>query len=399
MQNIFTVDSLTKYLAIIITMMVCLTRLTMAGGEILYGIAVLIGSILWYKQRHFVLLTGDAKKYSIAVLVFFACTLPGALFTGDVLLGLKNFFGMWVYRYLVFVLILAFIKKREYLVYMLAVFLAVTCLDSLVALAQLVFHIDGVDRGWGFGSHKLTLASILAMLLPMMLVIIFDNHFEPILKKISKISVVCMFLGLMAGKSRGAWLTDIVTIPIAVFWYIRHSIKKLAIILLLFIAFAAIVGLSQTYQQRFESITNITTDRSNGDRIWVYRSCIDMAIDHPLTGIGLGQFKRHYSTEYKYPEETQDLPHGHNNFLHVLGENGLPGLLGLIYFTGYFLIKSLKRWKKDMNPYDLLICTTVLAYVCLFGQIEYVLDNSSAIRIFWFLLAILLQMRIIEEKQ
>jgi hypothetical protein len=29
----------------------------------------------------------------------------------------------------------------------------------------------------------------------------------------------------------------------------------------------------------------------------------------------------------------------------------------------------------------------------LFGQIEYIIDNSSAVRIFWFLLAVLLQMK------
>ena len=166
---------------------------------------------------------------------------------------------------------------------------------------------------------------------------------------------------------------------------------------LAFVAIFAFVSCIQNYEGGFTSITNVTTDRSNGDRIWIYRSCIDMAADHPITGVGMGQFKRYYHSGYKYSEETQDLPHGHNNFLQLLAETGIVGVIGLLGFVGYFLVTSFKHWKKDKNPYDLLIFTTVLSYICLFGQIEYTLDNSSGMRIFWFLLAIMLQMKHLEK--
>ena len=37
--------------------------------------------------------------------------------------------------------------------------------------------------------------------------------------------------------------------------------------------------------------------------------------------------------------------------------------------------------------------------MCLFGQVEYIIDNSSAVRLFWFLFAIMLQMKTIEQEK
>ena len=59
---------------------------------------------------------------------------------------------------------------------------------------------------------------------------------------------------------------------------------------------------------------------------------------------------------------------------------------------------SFRRWKKDKNPYDLLILTTVLSYICIFGQVEYTMDLSSGVRIFWFILAIMMQLKALSQK-
>ena len=84
-----------------------------------------------------------------------------------------------------------------------------------------------------------------------------------------------------------------------------------------------------------------------------------------------------------------------NNFFHLLAETGIIGFLGLLYWLSYFLCASLKAYHKKKNPYDLLIFTTVLSYVVLFGQVEYTLDMSANMRIFWFLLGCLLQLKVI----
>ena len=124
-----------------------------------------------------------------------------------------------------------------------------------------------------------------------------------------------------------------------------------------------------------------------------------MIKDHPATGVGPEQFQKHYVKKYKFKQERQGLVHTHNNFIHVTVESGVIGLAGLLYFIGYFLYKSMSNYRKQPNPYDLLIFTTVFGYLCLFGQIEYSLNNSSTVRIMWFLLAVLLKLKETERQR
>ena len=168
--------------------------------------------------------------------------------------------------------------------------------------------------------------------------------------------------------------------------------------LAVFLGIAGFMVSNPQYVQRVQSITNITTDRSNADRIWVWRSALDMLRAHPATGVGLGRFKVSYQTEYKYVQESQKLTHAHNNFLQVSAENGIIGLAGFLYFIGYYLYRSLRNYCIKNNPYDILVFTTFFGYICLFGLIDYSLGFSAGIRTMWFLLAVLLQLKETERQ-
>lgn len=120
---------------------------------------------------------------------------------------------------------------------------------------------------------------------------------------------------------------------------------------------------------------------------------------HPVTGVGLNGFKPGYKVYAKsHPEIKHTFSHAHNNFMHLLVETGTPGALGYVCFVFYFLITSGRNWLKDKNPYDLIIFTSFLGFMLLFGQVEYIIDNSSAIRLFWFVIAIMLQLKSTEIK-
>jgi len=63
-------------------------------------------------------------------------------------------------------------------------------------------------------------------------------------------------------------------------------------------------------------------------------------------------------------------------------------ILIFIFFT-----TSFKNWLFDFNPYDLLVFTTFLSMIVLFGNTDFTLDSASVSRTFWFLLAVLLQLK------
>lgn len=51
--------------------------------------------------------------------------------------------------------------------------------------------------------------------------------------------------------------------------------------------------------------------------------------DHPVLGVGLGQYKDNYQQKYILPQAKEPyLTHAHNNFLPMLAENGIIGFAG-----------------------------------------------------------------------
>ena len=115
----------------------------------------------------------------------------------------------------------------------------------------------------------------------------------------------------------------------------------------------------------------------------------------PVNGVGLGNWEQEYIAQgYRDLQKTKGrLPHAHNNFFQILAETGLIGTMGFLYFTFYFLYHSFRNWRLKSNPYDFLIFTTVLSMVVLFGSTHLTFALASVVRTFWFLLAVLLQLK------
>ena len=389
----FEEQKLIKYLAVSATLMACTLRLATAVGEFAAGIMLLLGIFLWHNNQADCTLSEEIKGYIKAYGVFVLLLVPSVIFSDSPLTSTAEFFRLWILRYVVFVTIAAFIKRRDYLINMLTVFLAVSSVECLFTLVQVLKHTKPDGRGWGFGGNPLTLGGIMCMLLPVALVILMDSGFERRLNKAASLAVVSILVGLLCNKSRGAWLTDMVVVPIATFRYLKQNGKYLAVVLAVFLGIAGFMAGSPQYVQRVQSITNITTDRSNVDRIWVWKSAKDMVKDHPATGIGLGRFRERYQADYKYVQESQNLTHAHNNFMQVSAESGIVGLSGFLYFIGYYLYRSLRNYRNNRNPYDILVFVTIFGYLCLFGLIDYSLGFSTGMRIMWFLLAVLFNLK------
>lgn len=389
-----------KYLAVTVTFMVCVSRLSMPIGHIANGVALLLGIYLWYKNKNTVSISEEAKGYIKAYGIFVILTIPSILFSEKPLVGLKEIFNLWALRYIVFIVIIAFIKRRDYLVNMLTVFLYVTTIDCLLTAPQSLLHLylGQYARGWGLGGNPLNLAGIMCMLLPIALVIVMDAGFEKRLKKAASCSIVAMVVGLIFNNSRSAWLTELLVIPPSIYKYIKQQKKYLIIFVLVLTGLGTFMATNPMYVERVRSITNVTTNWSNRVRILVWISAIHMIQDHPVTGVGLGQFREKYS-QYQFEQGQHIMLHTHNNYMNVAVETGLVGLAGLLFFIGYFLVTSLKNYRKYRDPYDRLIFVVFFSNVCMMGLFDYTLGLSSGMRIMWFLLAILLQMKATEKQE
>ncbi len=379
-----------RILTVYIILMLFASRFYVILAEYANKFILLCGIFLWFVSNRELTVSSEVKGYMKAYFIFSLFVIPSVFLSDNPQTGIEEFFHMWVWPYVPFITIILFISCRDYLVNMLSVIFLFSGIECLTAWLQSMKY----PRGWGFTSSSiLAIADIMCMLLPIALVMLMDKRFDNNIRKTAAFATGSMLAGLLGSKSRGAWLTELIVIPIAVFRYLKSNKKFLVTFCLILVMFLGYMLSNPVYVQRIYSITNTTTDHSNADRIWSWKSAKLMIKDYPVTGVGLGQFRDKYE-KYKYEEETQNLPHTHNNFIQIAVESGVIGLAGFLYFVGYFLYTSWRNYRKKLNPYDLLIFTTFLGHICLFGQIEYTLWHGAETQpVFWFLLAVLIKLK------
>ena len=382
---------LESWIAIMITLMACFTRLSMAAGQIFYVIAILLSIIYIWKHRHDLYVPSYVKKYSKSLIVMLLLLLPSAVLTNNISVGLPEFINVWLWRIPVFFIIALCIRNKKTLFTMLAVFFVDFGIDNLVAFYQ---HFSGMtDRGWGFGSSVLTISGLMVMLVPIFCVILLDKELPNYVKAAALWALGCVGFGMYGNQSRGSWLFNMIMVPIVSLPYVMK--RFIHVVAVLAVLGGVIWGFSTQpqYVARFESITNTTTDGSNLGRFEVWTSAINMFKDYPAIGVGIGQWRTKYEESYRLPSENQHLYHAHNNFIQLLSEVGILGLLGVLIFYGYMVIDNAKIWYRRRDPYSLCAMIAVFSYVFVFGQIEYTLDNSSGIRLMYFILGTMLQLR------
>jgi putative inorganic carbon (HCO3(-)) transporter len=73
------------------------------------------------------------------------------------------------------------------------------------------------------------------------------------------------------------------------------------------------------------------------ERLAHWQAAIYMADAHPFIGVGLGNYEVAYPT-YRVPSWPNPLGHAHNDYLNLLAETGIVGLVG--YLAGWVLIVS-----------------------------------------------------------
>jgi O-antigen ligase len=123
------------------------------------------------------------------------------------------------------------------------------------------------------------------------------------------------------------------------------SKKKIASLLAIaLVGVFVLIYASDAYFNRMSTIAHYETEGSAAGRIKAWKGATRMAIDHPLTGVGAGQFPAMYGRHYREEGSGRWL-NAHSMYFLVLGELGLPGivvLLALVWGSPLALL-SLRR--------------------------------------------------------
>lgn len=386
-------------LTILISLMICTTRSSMAFGNLLYGIIILVTILTCWYRRHEIAVPQSIRQYGWAYLGMLLCVLPSALISTDIAITTKYFFNIWVWKVLVIVPILLCIKSSRKLYTILSVFFVYMGIDCISAFIQLLMghNLSSGRAGGVVNGSIMGLAMLLTLAFPLALIVAYDKRFPSYVRKSAVFSLLGMLLGMWGNQSRGSWLFNGINGVLITLRYCFVNIRYVLVLFVTIVGIGYIFTSNQSYMERLESTFNITTDGSNLGRIYVWKSDKQMILDHPIIGVGPGLWGKKYVEQYQLKEETQNLGHSHNNMLQITSESGLLGLIGFLGFSIFVICKSLKNYIKTRNPYDLSILIGFISYLFLFGSIDYTWGNSSGIRIFWIVMGLMIQLKINEN--
>lgn len=149
--------------------------------------------------------------------------------------------------------------------------------------------------------------------------------------------LIIITAALLFTKSLGAWLALIAALII---WFILSykSIKHRKIILITSLA-AIFLAITFILITRWERLMNLSNPQNSiTQRLNYWRTAIAVIKDHPILGVGPGNFQEVF-LKYKIGLST-NTRYAHNVFLHTWAETGILGLIALIYLVIAFLNKA-----------------------------------------------------------
>lgn len=319
------------------------------------------------------------------MIVFFILTmLLSALFSGDITYGLKRWADMWVWRLMPFVIITCCVKKEDCLK-----ILKASCLGISIGILCLIYQgVSGDGRAAGFFGHPMTFAGYLCMYLPLFLLGYFGNLFGVKYKYVSGIMFLAGLAALIFNGTRGAWLAVVITSGILLLYYMFRSKRNFIVGIVLISVCSGILVNNSAFMHRMSTITN-NKYQSNSERLLMWNSAWNMFKDHPVFGVGLGQYKDNYQQKYISPKAKEpNLEHAHNNFMQMLAENGIVGFLGFMAMFTYIIWHNFRKFLTSKNIYSIAICAVTITLL-LQGFTEFNFGNSAVVKAYWLILGCL----------
>jgi len=262
---------------------------------------------------------------------------------------------------------------------------------------------------------------IIALMLPLSAYFALEPRTR-LWKRIVAVSLtVLLLVGLGLSYCRAAWIS--VVGAIAVYLLVRLGVRmrwlviSAALLLGLFFAFQDDImyelgknkqDSSFTLADQVKSISNISTDASNLERLNRWNAAFRMWKDQPLTGIGPGAYQFIYGPYQRSDMMTiistndGDMGNAHSEYIGPLTEQGVPGaLLMLAIFVATFITgERVYRTAVDRRKGHLALVLAVSLFTYyVHGIMNNFLDTDKLSVPFWAFTAAIVAIDIVTEKK
>jgi O-antigen ligase len=160
--------------------------------------------------------------------------------------------------------------------------------------------------------------------------------------------------------------------------------------------------------EHVQSISNISTDQSNLERLNRWSCAIRMWKDKPLFGFGPGTYQFEYGRYQRSYEKTRistdfgTMGNAHSEYLGPMAESGIFGLLSILLIIGTTLFTGIRVYfssrRNSIRIFSLAVLVGLVSYY-LHGLLNNFLDTDKISVLFWGFTAMLVAMDIYHRDQ
>lgn len=259
------------------------------------------------------------------------------------------------------------------------------------------YFFKHLERAQGFFSHSLTFGNVMSILSVMVFSFLLIKLYKTKMEKFYYIfSFICFVFSVYLSGGRGALIFTVITLCIAIaIKYGKKGIYIGGIIILFFTIFAYFAYNNPVINRRLHELANESYSNSMssiGTRIALWKASYRIFLDHPIFGIGYGNFRNVIKNYLDVPVLTT--AHAHNAYIQYLVLHGVIGLIALLFFF-YKINKKLISCVKE----DVIVISGLSIFIVflLQGFIENNFYDSEVSMIFWFIIGSVIGM--IENKE
>ena len=270
-----------------------------------------------------------------------------------------------------------------------------------------------------FNDHT-SYAAVLAMFFPLLVGYIFSSAYKS-WKKIAAISMLGIFIiAMIFSYTRASWVSLLVAL---VFWILLKAKVKLKYI---FVSVFILVGLffvfkteilmkleknrqdsSTNLKEHVQSISNVTSDASNVERLNRWSCAFRMFLEKPFFGWGPGTYQFQYAPFQLSYEKTiistnaGDRGNAHSEYIGPLAESGVLGTITFLTILIYTLYTGVKVYRRADNKRTRMMAMMLVLGLTTYyvhGFLNNFLDTDKASALFWGFTAMIVALDVYHSK-
>jgi len=294
---------------------------------------------------------------------------------------------------------------------------------TLVNHARFGFSKGAANVSVPFYSDHAIYSACLAMLFPAFFAFVFRGkklRLSVLAKALSFLVLIAISVGLVFSYSRAAWIS----LAVSAFFFFGLLIRIKPVYLMLVILVVGIVvsfnrnsiidswklnkysstSQNPTMEEETKSITNISNDVSNAERLNRWSCAYRMFLEQPYTGYGPGTYQFQY-LKYQRPSEMTRIsvmtaynnPPGkggsaHSEYLLALSESGIfgfIGVLGIVLFSVYYGMRAYYRSKSETDK--IMVAVALLSVITYSTHVVFnnYLNIDKTASLFWMSICII----------